>query len=296
MRIGFIGLGAMGRPMALRALRAGHELAVWARRPETTAPLAEAGAAVCATPAELAAASEIVVTIVTTSRDVENLAFGADGLVHGFARDGVHLDMSTIAPGAARDFAARYAEHSVHWIDAPVSGGEQAAQDGSLAIMAGGNETVFDSVRPLLECFGRTIVRIGEAGAGQVAKACNQMIMVSAIQACAEAMHLARAHGLDAEVVRKALLGGSAASRVLDVMGERMATSHYANGIQARLHHKDFGILMDEACRIGAPLPIASQVWQQLNALMHADWGREDTAILLEVLTAAGSGARSTAG
>jgi len=289
MRVGFIGLGVMGRPMAEHILKGRHELAVWARRPASTEPLAAAGAAVCDTPAELAARSDVVITIITNSEDVEAVTFGENGLAEGFAEDAVHVDMSTIAPDSARRFAARHTERFVHWLDAPVSGGEKAAQSGELAIMVGGEQTVFERMRPLLECMGRTIVRIGNAGAGQVAKACNQMVMVSAIQACAEAMHLARQRGVDTDALRKALLGGSAASKVLDVMGQRMVDDNYADGIQARLHHKDFGILMQEATRIGAPLPIASQVWQQLNALMGAGWDMEDTAILLKVLEASRS-------
>jgi 2-hydroxy-3-oxopropionate reductase len=192
--------------------------------------------------------------------------------------------MSTIAPGTARKLAAAYAARGVGWLDAPVSGGEQGAVDATLAIMAGGEAAVLERVRPLLQVLGPKLVHIGPAGAGQVAKACNQMIMVAAIQACAEAMQLARGSGVDAARVRQALMGGSAASRVLDVMGERMVRRDFSAGIEARLHHKDFGIVLDEAVRLGAPLPIAAQVWQQLNALMANGWGRDDTASLLRAL------------
>ena len=284
MKVGFVGLGVMGRPMAGHLLVAGHELSVWARRPESTAPLAEAGARVCATPAELAACCEVVVSVVTASADVEQLALAPEGLLAGFAPGGIHVDMSTIAPGTARRVAVRYAEKGVGWLDAPVSGGEVGARDATLAIMAGGDADVLERVRPLLNCLGRTIVHIGPAGAGQVAKACNQMIMVNAIQACAEAMRLAGAHGVDLHKVREALMGGSAASRVLDVMGGRMAARDFVPGIQSRLHHKDFAILMEEARQLGAPLPVAAQTWQQLNALMALGAGRDDTASLLRVL------------
>ncbi|RTL35343.1 MAG: NAD(P)-dependent oxidoreductase, partial [Rhodocyclaceae bacterium] len=280
--------GVMGRPMAGHLLAAGHELAVWARRPESAAPLVEAGARVCATPAELASRCEVVISVVTASADVENLALGADGLIEGFAPGGIHVDMSTIAPGTARKVAARYAERGIGWLDAPVSGGEIGARDATLAIMAGGEAEVLERVRPVLACMGKTVVHIGPAGAGQVAKACNQMIMVNAIQACAEAMRLAGAHGVDLARVRDALLGGSAGSRVLDVMGDRMARRDFVAGIQSRLHHKDFAILMEEARQLGAPLPVAAQTWQQLNALMALGGGRDDTASLLQVLEPAG--------
>ena len=274
----------MGRPMAGHLIAAGHEVAVWARRPESAAPLAAAGARVHATPAELARHCEVVISVVTASADVEHLALGSDGLIDGLAEGAIHVDMSTIAPETARKVAARYAEKGIGWLDAPVSGGEVGARDATLAIMAGGDAAVLERVRPLFACLGKTVVHIGPAGAGQVAKACNQMIMVNAIQACAEAMRLAGAHGVDLHKVREALMGGSAASRVLDVMGGRMARRDFAAGIQSRLHHKDFAILMEEARQLGAPLPVAAQTWQQLNALMAMGGGRDDTASLLRVL------------
>ena len=274
----------MGRPMAGHLIAAGHEVAVWARRPESAAPLAAAGARVHATPAELARHCEVVISVVTASADVEHLALGPDGLIDGLAAGAIHVDMSTIAPETARKVAARYAEMGIGWLDAPVSGGEVGARDATLAIMAGGEAAVLERVRPLFACLGKTVVHIGPAGAGQVAKACNQMIMVNAIQACAEAMRLAGAHGVDLHKVREALMGGSAASRVLDVMGGRMAHRDFAAGIQSRLHHKDFAILMEEARQLGAPLPVAAQTWQQLNALMAMGGGRDDTASLLRVL------------
>lgn len=292
MKLGFIGLGAMGYPMASHLLRAGHALAVWARRPEAAAGLVEQGAHACASPAELAAASEVVITIVTTSSDVENLAFGAQGLAEGFARGAIHVDMSTIAPTTARSLAARYARLGVGWVDAPVSGGEQAALAAKLAIMAGGSDADLERVRPVLMALGQTLVHVGEAGAGQVAKACNQMIMVAAIQATAEAMHLANAHGVDLVRVRTALMGGSAASRVMEIMGGRMVERDFAAGIQARLHHKDFGLVLAEAVRLGVPLPIGAQVAQQLNALMSNGWGMDDTSSLLRVLEGASGRAR----
>ena len=286
MRVGFVGLGVMGLPMVGHLLAAGHDVAVWARRPESAAPIVAAGAVACGSPAELAARSEVVISIVTASADVEQLAFGPGGLVEGFAPGSIHVDMSTIAPGTARRLAVRYAGRGIAWLDAPVSGGGQGAIDATLALMVGGRADVLERVRPLFGCLGKTVVHMGEAGAGQVAKACNQMIMVSVIQAVAEAMRLAGAHGLDLAKVLEALQGGSAASRVLDVMGGRMARRDFVAGIQARLHHKDFAILMDEARQRGAPLPLAAQTWQQLNALMALGGGRMDTSSLLKVLEA----------
>lgn len=281
MKLGFIGLGAMGRPMALHLQRAGHELAVWARRPESIGDLS---VSICATPAELGRCCEVVFTVITSSADVEGVALGKDGLIEGMAPGSVLVDCSTIAPDAARHIAEKLGEKGIHFLDAPVSGGEQGAIDATLAIMAGGDAAVLDRVRPLLDCLGKRIVHIGPNGTGQVAKACNQMIMVAAIEAAAEAMRLAAAAGVDCGKVRQALSGGSAASRVLDVMGERMVRRDFSAGIEARLHHKDFGLVLEAARQSGVPVPLAAAVAQQLNALMAQGWGRDDTSSLLRVL------------
>ena len=281
MRVGFIGLGVMGRPMARHLRAAGHELHVWARRPASTDGL---GAVVQPTPAALGAACEVVVTMITSSADVEGVALGADGLIHGMAPGSVLIDCSTIAPEAARHIAGKLGEKGIHMLDAPVSGGVQGAIDATLAIMAGGETAVLERVRPLLVKLGQRIVHVGPNGAGQVAKACNQMIMVAAIEAVAEAMRLAAAAGVDCARVRQALSGGSAASRVLDVMGRRMVDRDFAAGIEARLHHKDFGLVLEAARRSGVPVALTASVGQQLNALMAMGFGKDDTSSLLRVL------------
>lgn len=286
MRVGFIGLGDMGASMVRHLMSAGHEVSVWARREVSAESVIADGAGWCGTPAELARHSEVVITMVTASADVEDLVLRDDGLRAGFEPGSVHIDMSTIAPATARMLAARYAEREVGWLDAPVSGGPKGALEASLAIMAGGDEATFTRCYPLLEILGGRIVRIGEAGAGQVAKACNQMIMVATIEAAAEAMNLARANGVDTAKVRQALMGGSAGSKVLEVMGERMVNGNFERGVDCRLHHKDFRILLGEAHELGAPLPIASIVWQQLNALMGRGGAKLDTAALVTVIEA----------
>ena len=281
MKVGFIGLGVMGRPMALHLKAAGHDVRVWARRPETLAGL-DLRAAV--TPAALGAACDVVFTMITSSVDVETVVLGEHGLIHGMAPGSVLIDCSTISPESARNIAAKLAEKGIAMLDAPVSGGVQGAIDATLAIMAGGDAEVLARVRPLLDCLGKRIVHVGPNGAGQVAKACNQMIMVAAIQAAAEAMRLAAASGVDCGKVRQALTGGSAASRVLEVMGQRMVDRNFAAGIEARLHHKDYGLVLEAARRAGVPVPLTAAVAQQLNALMAQGWGRDDTASLLRVL------------
>ncbi|RIX44625.1 MAG: NAD(P)-dependent oxidoreductase [Rhodocyclales bacterium GT-UBC] len=284
MNVGFIGLGVMGRPMALHLQRAGHTLFVWSRRPASAEGIP---ATLCASPAELGRRCEVVFTVVTACADVENICLGEAGLIEGLAPGTVVVDCSTIAPETARRIAARLGEKQIDMLDAPVSGGAQGAIDATLAIMAGGKAEVLARVQPLLECLGKRIVHVGPSGAGQVAKACNQMIMVAAIQASAEAMRLAAAAGVDCGKVRQALAGGSAASRVLDVMGGRMVSRDFSAGIEARLHHKDFGLLLDAARRCGSLTPVAAVVGQQLNALMAQGWGRDDTSSLLRVLESA---------
>lgn len=287
MKLGFIGLGGMGGPMAEHLLAAGHELHVWSRRPASADFLLERGARWADSPLELARCCEIVCTNVTGSADVAELA---TQLIDGLAPDAIHVDFSTIAPSVARALAAHYAERGIHFVDAPVSGGTAGARAATLAIMwgANGNSSQLSALAarlaPLFACLGKTVVHVGEAGAGQVAKICNQMVMVAAIEATAEAARLAAAAGVDFAPVRAALMGGSAASRVLDYFGGKMATRDFAAGVEARLHHKDFAMLMAEAAHAGVPLPVAGTVMQQLDALMTAGWGMADTSRLLCVL------------
>ena len=281
MKIGFIGFGTMGQPMVEHLIKAGHELRVWSRRAASADFAVALGALRCASVEEVAAGSEVVCTNVTGSADVEGLAAK---LRPGFAAGGIHLDFSTIAPGAAREIAARHRECGIDFVDAPVSGGGTGARNATLAIMWGGREELGTRLAPIFSVLGKSAVRIGEAGAGQVAKACNQMILVNLIAACAEAAALANAAGVDFGLARQAMLGGSAGSRALEVFGGRMATRDFAAGVEARLHHKDYALLMDEATRIGAPLPVSAAVWQQLNALMAQGWGTQDTSSLLRVL------------
>ncbi len=284
MKLGFIGLGTMGRPMSLNLLHAGHELAVFARRPEALAALVSAGATACGSPREAASRAEVVFTMVTSDADVTEVVLGRDGVIEGAAPGSVVVDMSTIAAATARHIAARLAQRGVDTLDAPVSGGPQGAAGATLAIMVGGKPEVLARLRPLLEVLGKAITHIGPNGAGQVAKACNQMVMVAAIEGCAEALLLAQAAGVDPGRVRAALQGGAAGSRVLDLFGERMLQRNFAAGIEARLHHKDFGNLTQEAAGLNVPLPLMAQVRQQLVSLMALGWGGDDTSSLLRVL------------
>lgn len=281
MKIGFIGLGNMGGAMAGHLLAAGHDLVVWARRPEAADALIAAGARWAPGVEALASQAEIVCTNVTGGPDVLGLAHAMLPVLRAGC---LHIDFSTIAPATAREIARRYGERGVDFVDAPVSGGPSAARAATLSIMWGGKSALAARLEPVFRCIGKTVVRIGDAGAGQVAKSSNQLVMVAAIQACAEAAQLAAAAGVDFALVREAMLGGSAGSRVLDVFGAKMAARDFVAGVEARLHHKDFVMIMDAATRAGIPLPVSGAMMQQLDALMAAGWGTQDTSRLFSVL------------
>ncbi len=284
--VGFIGLGNMGRPMAGHLLDAGYRLRVHARRPEAMQPLVERGAVACGSPAEAARGASVVVTNVTATADVEQVLFGAGGVVEGAAPGTIVIDHGTISAVATRDFARRLAERGIDMLDCPVSGGVRGAQAATLTMMVGGKAAVLERARPLLERVAKTITHCGDHGAGQVVKACNQIVQVVNIQGIAEAMLFARANGVEPQTVLTAIASGFAGSRMLDLMGPKMASRDFAAGIEARLHHKDYGLIVDMARESNLALPAVALVAQQLNALMSHGWGSEDTSALLKVLEA----------
>ena len=290
MRVGFIGLGVMGRPMALNLLRGGHEVAVYARRAASIEPLVERGAASAATPAGLAAGCDVVFTMVTGTSDVEAVLLGADGVAHGARPGTAVIDMSTIEPAATREIAAALAARGVDMLDAPVSGGPHGARDATLTIMVGGSADVLARVRPLLDCLGANVRHMGGHGAGQVTKACNQLLLLVTAQGVAEALTLARRAGLDAAQVRETLLGGMASSRVLDFFGERMVRRDFAAGIESRLYHKDLDIVLSLAHDLGVALPAGALTMQLINGLHGQGRGRDDLSALITLVEALGAG------
>lgn len=289
LRIGFIGLGEMGWPMAMHLRGAGHRVSAWARNPARLSGLADAGLALLPSPAELARAVDVVVTNVTSTADVRQVLLGEQGVVHGAAAGLLCIDHSTIAPRGAREIAAELAARGVGFVDAPVSGGTQGARDATLSIMAGGSPEDFQRALPLLRLLGRSVTYLGPSGSGQVCKLCNQLVQVVTIQGLAEAMRLGAAEGADLQRLLRALGSGFAGSRMLDLMGPKMATRDFAAGIQARLHAKDFGLLLEAAADAGLALPAAALVHDQLQDLMRHGWGGDDTSSLLRVLEAAGT-------
>ncbi|MEJ2440765.1 MAG: 2-hydroxy-3-oxopropionate reductase [Gammaproteobacteria bacterium] len=283
MNLGFIGLGIMGRPMALNLLKTGHKLAVHARRPHMMEPLEQAGAMACASSSQVAAQSEVIFICVSDTPDVEQVILADDGIMAGARADSIVVDMSTISPLATRNLAGTLKQHAVHMLDAPVSGGEQGAIEATLSIMVGGERNIYERVLPLFECMGKNIVYIGDNGAGQVTKACNQIVVAQAIAAVGEALLLAQASGVDPVKVRAALMGGFAGSRVLESHGQRMLERNFKPGFKAGLHHKDLRIAMESAHELGLALPGAANVAQYLNAVVGQGKSENDSISILEI-------------
>jgi len=284
MKLGFIGLGVMGRPMALNLMKGGHEMAVYGRRAASVESLVAAGARAFPTPAEVAAHADIVFTVVTNSSDVEEVVLGTSGVIHGAERGSVVVDMETISPVVARNIARSLAEKGMDMLDAPVSGGPMGAEQATLSIMVGGKPAVFERVRPLFQCLGKTIVHIGDHGAGQITKACNQLALLVTAQGAAEALSLAKRSGVDVARVRDVMMGGVAASRVLELFGKRMIDRNFENGIDTRLYYKDLDIVLALAHELGIALPAAALTMQSINALIGRGEGRQDLSSIIRIV------------
>ena len=281
MKIGFIGLGIMGRPMALNLLKGGYEVTVWARRAESMQPLLEAGAHGAADPAEAARGNELVISMVADAPDVADVM---RGVAQGAAPGLVAVDMSTIAPAAARQIGVDLAAAGVDFMDAPVSGGEVGAIAGTLSIMAGGSEAAFARARPAFECMGKNIVHVGTSGAGQVAKAANQIVTGMGVLAVAEAFAFAAKNGVDRSKVREALLGGFAYSKILENHGQRMLDRNFKPGFKSWMHEKDLNIVMQTAHELGLCLPGSAATAQMFNAMVGSGMGEEDSIAVLKLL------------
>ncbi len=283
--LGFVGLGIMGRPMALNVMKGGDPLAVYARRAESMAPLVQAGATACGSPAEVAAKSDVTFVMVSDSPDVEAVVLGPGGCIEGAKPGTVVVDMSTISASVTRRIAAWLAEKGVEMLDAPVSGGEPGAVNGTLSIMVGGTAEAFERVTPFFKLMGKNIVHIGENGAGQVAKWCNQICAAVTVEAVAEALTLARANGVDPAKVREALLGGFAYSKALEVHGKRMLEGNFKPGFKAKLHQKDMRIALSSGHELGVALPAAAIVAQHVNALVGSGDGDLDFSAIYLILS-----------
>jgi 2-hydroxy-3-oxopropionate reductase len=282
--VGFIGPGIMGRPMALNLMKAGNALSVYGRRAESMKPLTDAGAKACKSPRDVAAQSDVIFIIVSDTPDVEEVILGENGVIHGARKGAIVVDMSTISPNATRVMAEKLAGRGVEMLDAPVSGGDVGAINGTLSIMVGGKQAAFDKVLPLFQAMGKNIVHVGDNGAGQVCKACNQIVVAVTIEAVSEAITFARKNGVDAAKVRAALMGGFAGSKILEVHGQRMLDNVFKPGFKVKLHQKDMRIVMEDAGKLGLGLPAAALVTQHLNALMGAGDAELDSAAIIKTV------------
>jgi 2-hydroxy-3-oxopropionate reductase len=276
----------MGRPMAKNLLKAGFRLVVHSRSPAPVDDLVASGAVRASSPAEVARGATRIFTMVPDSPDVELVLEGPEGVFSAMQAGTILIDASTIAPSTARRLAARAASLGATMLDAPVSGGDIGAESGSLSIMVGGEQAAFDAVKPLLDVMGNPerVVRIGDSGAGQLCKLCNQMVIGGTLTAVAEALILARKAGIDPGKVREALLGGFAASRVLELHGERMLAGNYKPGFRAALYAKDLRIASATIAELDVPAPVSAVVHQLVEALIAAGRGEEDCSALATVL------------
>jgi 2-hydroxy-3-oxopropionate reductase len=282
--IGFIGLGTMGTPMVRRLLKGGYTVSVWARRPAAIAALADAGVRVADSPADVAAHSDIVMTMVTDTKAVEDVVLGERGIARGARPGSVVVDHSTIAPDGARRIAGALQSQGVEMLDAPVSGGSMAADAGTLAIMIGGPAAAVERVTPVLSSYAKTIVHVGASGAGQVAKACNQICTIVNQLGAAEAMLLAERAGVDPRAVKDALMGGFAASRMLDLQAPKMIARDFQGRVESRLHHKDIHIVLEMARALGIELPASAAAADVLDRLQQRGGARQDSAAVFSVL------------
>ena len=285
-RIGFIGLGLMGKPMVLNLLTKGFAVVAHSRSQAPVDAAVAVGATRAGSPAEVAAQCDVIITMVPDSPDVRLVIEGRGGLFETVRAGSVIVDMSTIAPAVARELAGKAAARGVAMLDAPVSGGEIGAINGTLSIMVGGDGAALERVRPVFNAIGNPecVVHIGPAGAGQVCKACNQICIGGALASMSEAFAIARKAGIDPAKVREALLGGFAASRVLEVHGERILKGNYVPGFKTKLFHKDLGIVGQTIHELAVSAPVAALVQQYVSALMAAGRGEEDYSALAKAV------------
>jgi 2-hydroxy-3-oxopropionate reductase len=288
MNVGFIGLGIMGAPMAGHLIAGGHSLALKTRR-QVPENLVAAGGTPCATAADVAARSDVIILMLPDTPDVETVLFAPDGVAEGAKRGSVVVDMSSISPIATRDFAARLAERGVDYLDAPVSGGEVGAKNAALSIMVGGKADIFARVKPLFDLMGKTVTHVGETGAGQVAKVANQIIVALTIEAVAEGLLFASKAGADPAKVRQAITGGLATSRILELHGERMIKRTFDPGFRIALHQKDLNLALEGAKSLGLALPGTALAQQLFSACAANGAGDKDHSALVQALEIMGN-------
>jgi 2-hydroxy-3-oxopropionate reductase len=280
-RIGFIGLGVMGKPMAKNLLKAGYHLVVYNRSPQPVRELVKAGAEAGSSPRDVADRSDVVITMLPDSPDVEQVILGSNGVIEGAKPGSIIIDMSSIAPLVSRRIASEVAKKGVEMLDAPVSGGEPRAIDGTLAIMVGGKRSVYERCLDIFKAMGKSIVYVGDNGAGQIAKLANQIIVAANIEAIGEAFVLAVKAGVDPNVLYEAIRGGLAGSAVLDAKAPLIFARNFKPGFRIQLHHKDLKNALETARDLGVPLPVSSLIHQMLIALLNNGKGDLDHSAIV---------------
>ena len=280
MQIAFIGMGTMGLPMALNLLRAGHQVTVHNRTRERAVAAEKAGARCAASPAEAARGAEITITCVSDTPDVEAVVLGEEGVIMGAGTGSLLIDMSTISPSATKEIAAALAAKGIRMLDAPVSGGSEGAQQGTLSIMVGGDSTDVSAATPVLEAMGKTISHVGPIGAGQLTKAINKIVVAGTYWSVAEGIALGLKAGLDMESVVTAVSGGAAGSWAMDNRSGNMIKNEYPLGFKLELHRKDLNIALEVARQLGVTLPVAAFVEQVETGLIARGHAREDISAI----------------
>jgi 2-hydroxy-3-oxopropionate reductase len=284
-KVGFIGLGIMGGPMAKNLMEADHELVLYNRTREKAEELAGDGAAgVAASPREVAEGSDIVVTMLPDSPQVREVVTGENGVLEGLKEGALVVDMSTISPVVTEELAEKVKEKGASMLDAPVSGGDVGAIEGTLSIMVGGEEGDFERARPLFDVMGKTVTHVGPTGAGQVTKAANQIVVALTIEAVSEALVLGSRGGVSPEKILDVLGGGLAGNKVMEVKREKFLSHTFDPGFRSELHHKDLGIALAAGREYGVALPVTAIVDQMLLSMKRKGWGGEDHSALLRVI------------
>ena len=282
--VGFIGLGIMGRPMAKNLMEAGYDLVVHNRSPEKAEELAQEGATAAGSPREVAEGCDIIITMLPDSPQVEEVLAGEDGVFEGVREGALVVDMSTISPVVTEELATKAREGGASLLDAPVSGGDVGAIEGTLSIMVGGDEADFERVKPLFEVMGKTVTHVGPTGAGQVTKAANQIVVALTIEAVSEALVLGSKGGVAPEKILDVLGGGLAGNKVMEVKREKFLSQPFELGFPSELHHKDLRIALAAGREYGVALPVTAVVDQMLLTMGRKGWGGEDHSALLKVI------------
>jgi 2-hydroxy-3-oxopropionate reductase len=284
-KVGFIGLGIMGGPMAKNLMEAGYELVLYNRTREKAEDLAEEGdAEVAGSPKEIAESSDVIVTMLPDSPDVRDVVVGESGVLEGIREGSLLVDMSTISPVVTEELAEKIRERGASMLDAPVSGGDVGAIEGTLSIMVGGSEEDFERAKPLFDVMGKTVTHVGPTGAGQVTKAANQVVVALTIEAVSEALVLGSKGGVAPEKILDVLSGGLAGNKVMEVKREKFLSHTFDPGFRSELHHKDLGIALAAGREYGVVLPVTAIVDQMLLTMKKKGWGSEDHSALLRVI------------